>query len=86
MDFIDDVDFELALAGGKPDLLAHLADVFHACVGRGIDLDEVDIGIFINRLAMRTLVTGSIGSILRKAVVGFGQQPGGGCLTRPSRA
>src|ERR1043165_3931962 len=42
MDFVDDVDPVPPTKGGELDVFADLAYIVHACIGRPIDLHDID--------------------------------------------
>src|SRR6185436_1245729 len=52
----DDVDAVLSMKGGKFDILSNLAHIVHACVGRSVDLHDINRGPLRN---FKTVGTGA---------------------------
>ena len=59
MHFVDDVDFVLPLAGREGDLVAQVAHVVDAGMGRRVDLDQVEVAPFVDGDAGGALVAGA---------------------------
>ena len=81
MDFIDDVDLETTLGGGKIDFVAQVADVIHGSVGSRIDLDQIQKASFVNGDTVRAVVAGADFWIFFKAVNSLCQQSRAGCFS-----
>jgi len=74
VNFIDDVDLEATLRGGEIDLVAQLANVIHARIGGGVNLDQVQETTFIDRNAVRAVVAGTFFERVLQTVDPFCQQ------------
>jgi len=74
VNFIDDVDLEATLRWGEIDLVAQLANVIHARIGGGINLDQVQETTFIDRKAVRAVVAGTFFERFLQTVDPFCQQ------------
>ena len=46
VDFVDDVDFVLAISRGNDSLFAKFANIVDAAIRGGVNFDNVNIGIF----------------------------------------
>ena len=82
---VDDVHPLLHLGGGIDCIVAQIADVVHAVVGGGIDLQHIHAGALVDGPARRAAVAGV--AIVRVLTVDrFGQNLGTGCLARATGA
>jgi hypothetical protein len=87
VDFVDDVDFIFALRGRKVDLVAQVANIVHTGVGGGVNLDQVEETVLVDRFAILTLVVGAFRWVRIQAIDRFRQKArerGLACPTRPS--
>jgi len=78
VDFVDDVDLLAALIGREVDLIAQVAHVFHAGVGSGVDLYQVEEGASVHAPAVVAFVTRAFGEVFIQTVDGFSEYTGNG--------
>jgi hypothetical protein len=86
MNFVYDVDFETAFAGGEVDFVAQVADVVYAGVGGGVYFDQVEEAALTDCLAGVALVARPFSQFIVQAVGRFRQQSGGGGFAGSTRA
>src|SRR3712207_6773332 len=80
-DFVDVVDFVLALHRSEGNLVAEVADVVDVRVGRSVDLDEIKEAAFIDGDAVRAGVIWPLLRVFVQAVHSLRQQACGRRLT-----
>ena len=88
MHFVDDIDLEASLAGGETNLIAQVANIFHAGVGSSIDLNQVHEATIIDSDAIHAFVARAVGQVRIEAVDRFGQKARAGGFagaTRPRK-
>ncbi len=83
--FVDDVDLERAARGGVADVVAQVADLVHAVVGRAVDLQHVHAGAGRDLAAGVAGIAGGGGGPL-PAVERLGEDPRYGRLADAPRA
>ena len=77
--FVDQVDLELAARRHVLRVLDQFADVVHAGVGRGVDLQQVDVAAGVDRQAGLAFAAG-FGAGPALAIQALGEDPGDGGL------
>ncbi|KAG1192207.1 hypothetical protein G6F35_013668 [Rhizopus arrhizus] len=82
--FVDQVDLELAARRHVLRVLDHLAHVIHAGVGRGVDLQQVDVTAGVDVQAGRALAT-RVGTGALLAVQRLGEDTRDGGLAHATR-
>ena len=86
MDLVDDVDFVFAALWRDKDLTCEFAHLVDAIVGGGVEFEDVDRGVVVERAAAVALVAGfAIGGAVF-AVDGLGQDTGAGGFADATRA
>ena len=85
MDFVDDVDFERAAGGRIADIVPEFPDMIDARIGRGIDLQDVEVVSPHDFEAGIALVARLAGGPFR-AVQGLGHDARGGGFAGAARA
>jgi len=74
MNFVDDVDFVSTLRGREVDLIAQVADIVHAVVGGGVDLDHIHEAVFVDGFAVLTFVARTLSRVFVETVHRLRQQ------------
>ena len=90
MHFVDDIDLEARLDGGKAHAIDDLADVVHAGAAGGVHFLDVDMPAFGNGRAIDAdaagLDRGAALAVGADAVQALGDDAGGGGLAHPAHA
>ena len=81
MYLVDDVDAVLRRDGGERAVVAQLANVVNAVVGRGVYLCHIEDGLVVNAAADLALVA-RVAVDGAEAVDGLGKNFGAACLAR----
>jgi hypothetical protein len=68
VDFVNDVDFVLAFAGRKMNLVSQVADLVNATIAGRVELDQVEQAAFGDGVADSAVVARAIGRVKVEAV------------------
>jgi len=85
VDFVNDIDFVAPLVRREVDLVAQLADVLDAVVGRAVNFNQVEEAALVEGDAVRAGVVGALGRVGMQAVERLGDEARGGRLAAPAR-